>query len=111
MGLWNGPRQGKLENCIACTKGCEQVFNLAADMGGMGFIESNQSVLMYNNTMISFNMLEASRMNSVQRYFYSSTACVYNEDFQLDPENPGLKESMAWPAKPHDASPAATLSQ
>merc|ERR1740138_624162 len=92
----------KLENCIACTKGCEQVYNLAADMGGMGFIESNQSVLMYNNTMISFNMLEASRLNGVQRYFYSSTACVYNEDKQLDPENPGLKEHMAWPAKPQD---------
>ena len=92
----------KLENCLACTKGCEQVYNLAADMGGMGFIESNQSVLMYNNTMISFNMLEASRMNGAQRYFYSSTACVYNEDYQLDPSNPGLKEHMAWPAKPQD---------
>ena len=92
----------KLENCIACTKGCEQVYNLAADMGGMGFIESNQSVLMYNNTMISFNMLEASRMNGAARYFYSSTACVYNEDYQLDPSNPGLKEHMAWPAKPQD---------
>ena len=79
----------KLENCIACTKGCEQVYNLAADMGGMGFIESNQSVLMYNNTMISFNMLEASRMNGAQRYFYSSTACVYNEDYQLDPSTRG----------------------
>ena len=92
----------KLENCIACTKGCDQVYNLAADMGGMGFIESNQSVLMYNNTMISFNMLEASRMNGAKRYFYSSTACVYNEDYQLDPSNPGLKEHMAWPAKPQD---------
>lgn len=92
----------KLENCIAATRGCEQVFNLAADMGGMGFIESNQSVLMYNNTMISFNMLEASRMNNVKRYFYSSTACVYNEDKQLDPSNPGLKEADAWPAKPQD---------
>ena len=92
----------KLENCIACTKGCEQVYNLAADMGGMGFIESNQSVLMYNNTMISFNMLEAARCKGVKRYFYSSSACVYNDDLQLDPENPGLKEGDAWPAKPQD---------
>lgn len=91
-----------IENCLLVTKGCEQVFNLAADMGGMGFIESNQSVLMYNNTMISFNMLEASRRNGAKRYFYSSTACVYNEDKQLDPENPGLKEDDAWPAKPQD---------
>jgi len=92
----------RIESCIDATKGCDQVFNLAADMGGMGFIESNQSVLLFNNTMLSFNMLEASRMNGVARYFYSSTACVYNEDFQLDPECVGLKESMAWPAKPQD---------
>lgn len=92
----------RIENCIAATKGCDQVYNLAADMGGMGFIESNQSVLLFNNTMLSFNMLEASRMNGVKRYFYSSTACVYNEDKQLDPTNPGLKESDAWPAKPQD---------
>lgn len=92
----------QMENCLACTKECTQVYNLAADMGGMGFIESNQSVLLFNNTMLSFNMLEASRMNGVDRYFYSSTACVYNEDKQLDPTNPGLKESDAWPAKPQD---------
>ena len=65
-------------------------------------IVSNQSVLLYNNTMISFNMLEAARQNHVKRYFYSSTACVYNEALQMDPENPGLNESMAWPARPQD---------
>ena len=92
----------RIENCMEVTAGCNQVFNLAADMGGMGFIESNQSVLLFNNTMLSFNMLEASRANNVARYFYSSTACVYNEDFQLDPSCTGLKESMAWPAKPQD---------
>eukprot|EP00928_Gymnodinium_smaydae_P015393 TRINITY_DN1568_c0_g1_i2.p1 TRINITY_DN1568_c0_g1~~TRINITY_DN1568_c0_g1_i2.p1 ORF type:complete len:313 (-),score=50.58 TRINITY_DN1568_c0_g1_i2:339-1277(-) len=88
--------------CIEATKGCKHVYNLAADMGGMGFIESNQSVLLFNNTMISFNVLEASRMNGVERYFYSSTACVYNEDYQVDPNITGLKESYAWPAKPQD---------
>lgn len=93
----------RIENCITCTKNCAQVFNLAADMGGMGFIESNQSVLMFNNTMISSNMLEAARTNGVDRYFYSSTACVYNEEYQTDPSNPGLKESHAWPARPQDA--------
>jgi len=92
----------KLDNCIKATAGCQQVYNLAADMGGMGFIESNQSVLLFNNTMISFNMLEASRMNKIERFFYSSTACVYNEDYQMDPENTGLKEHYAWPAKPQD---------
>ena len=52
--------------------------------------------------MISFNMLEAARQNKAARYFYSSTACVYNEALQLDPANPGLTEDMAWPARPQD---------
>jgi len=91
-----------LTNCLRCTEGCKFVYNLAADMGGMGFIESNQSVLLYNNTMISFNMLEAARRNGAERYFYSSTACVYNQHKQEDPENPGLKEGDAWPAWPQD---------
>lgn len=91
-----------LENCLKVTAGCQHVYNLAADMGGMGFIVSNQSVLLYNNTMISFNMLEAARQNGALRYFYSSTACVYNEALQMDPENPGLREDMAWPARPQD---------
>jgi len=92
----------KLENCLLVTKDCAHVYNLAADMGGMGFIESNQSVLLYNNTMISFNVLEAARVNGAKRYFYSSTACVYNEDRQLDTTDPKLKEEYAWPAKPQD---------
>lgn len=92
----------KLENCLEVTKDCVHVYNLAADMGGMGFIESNQSVLVYNNTTISLNMLEAARVNGVKRYFYSSTACVYNEDRQLDTTDPKLKEEYAWPAKPQD---------
>ena len=91
-----------LENCIKVTAGCQHVYSLAADMGGMGFIVSNQSVLLYNNTMISFNMLEAARQNHVPRFFYSSTACVYNEALQMDPENVGLSEDMAWPARPQD---------
>ena len=92
----------RVENCLKCTEGCDQVFNLAADMGGMGFILSNQAVLLYNNTMISFNMLEASRQAGAKRFFYSSTACVYNEDLQTDPNCPSLREDMAWPAKPQD---------
>jgi len=91
-----------LENCLKATEGCQHVYNLAADMGGMGFIVSNQAVLLYNNTMISFNMLEAARQNNAKRFFYSSTACVYNEALQMDPENPGLTEDMAWPARPQD---------
>ena len=55
------------DNCRKVVKGAEHVFNLAADMGGMGFIQSNHSVIMYNNTMISFNMLEVSRIEHVKR--------------------------------------------
>lgn len=91
-----------LANCLKACEGCNHVYNLAADMGGMGFIESNQSVLMFNNTMVSSNVLEAARRCGADRYFYSSTACVYNETKQLDPENPGLKEADAWPAQPQD---------
>ena len=91
-----------LKNCLTATAGCVDVYNLAADMGGMGFIQSNESVLMFNNTMISSNVLEACRRNKVQRLFYSSSACCYNESKQLDPENPGLAESDAWPAHPQD---------
>lgn len=92
-----------LANCVAATEGCEEVYNLAADMGGMGFIQSNHSVLFYNNTMISFNMVEAARRAGAKRMFYASSACVYNESKQEDEANPGLKESDAWPAQPQDA--------
>jgi len=92
-----------LENCLELTKGAEDVYNLAADMGGMGFIQSNHSVILYNNTLISFNMIEAARRNGAKRFFYSSSACIYPEHIQVDPKNPGLKESDAWPAQPQDA--------
>lgn len=60
------------DNCLKVVEGCEQVFNLAADMGGMGFIQSNHSVIMYNNTMISFNMLEAARIADINRWASTS---------------------------------------
>ena len=92
----------KLENCVKATDGCEEVYNLAADMGGMGFIQSNHSVIGYNNTMISFNMMEAARRCGAKKFFYASSACVYNESLQEETANPGLKESDAWPAQPQD---------
>jgi GDP-D-mannose 3', 5'-epimerase len=74
-------------------------------MGGMGFIQSNHSVIMYNNTMISFNMMEAARIAGIQRFFYASSACIYPEGKQLETkvEGGGLKEADAWPAQPQDA--------
>lgn len=92
-----------LDNCLKACKGAEHVYNLAADMGGMGFIQSNHANLFYNNMMISSNMLEACRQNKVKRYFYSSSACVYNEDLQTSTDIVPLKEGDAWPAKPQDA--------
>lgn len=91
------------KNCVDAVAGCEDVYNLAADMGGMGFIQSNHSVILYNNAMISFHMLEAARLADVKRFYYASSACIYPEGAQLDPKNPGLKEEHAWPAQPQDA--------
>lgn len=93
----------ELDNCLKATKGCEWVFNLAADMGGMGYIQSNQALILYNNTMMSFNMVEAARRNGVKRFFYSSTACVYPEHVQEQPDCTALAEDMAWPAQPQEA--------
>jgi GDP-D-mannose 3',5'-epimerase len=92
----------KLDVAIKACDGCKYVYNRAADMGGMGFICSNESVLSFNNTAISMNMLEAARRGGATHFFYSSSACVYNEAKQEDPNNPGLIESDAWPARPQD---------
>merc|ERR1712038_1157730 len=92
----------KLEVAIKGCEGCKFVYNLAADMGGMGFICSNESVLSFSNTAISMNMLEAARRGGATHFFYASSACVYNEAKQEDPANPGLIESDAWPARPQD---------
>ena len=92
----------KLEVAVKSCAGCKYVYNLAADMGGMGFICSNESVLSFNNTAISMNMLEAARRGGASHFFYASSACVYNEAKQEDPANPGLIESDAWPARPQD---------
>jgi GDP-D-mannose 3',5'-epimerase len=92
-----------LEACLTACKDVEWVFNLAADMGGMGFIQSNHSLILYNNTMISFNMAEAARRTGVKRFFYSSSACVYPEYKQKETLIAPLKEADAWPAQPQDA--------
>lgn len=93
------------DSCSKVVRGCRHVFNLAADMGGMGYIQSNHGVIMYNNTMISFNMLEAARVAGVERYFYASSACIYPENAQTstEVEGGGLREDQAWPAAPQDA--------
>lgn len=91
------------QNCKKATDGIDWVFNFAADMGGMGFIQSNNAVILYNNLMCSSNMLEAAHRNGVKRFFYSSSACVYPEFKQTEVDVPALKEDDAWPAQPQDA--------
>lgn len=92
-----------IDNCLTACNQIDWVFNLAADMGGMGFIQSNHSRIGYNNTMISLNVLEAARHCGVKRYFYSSSACVYPVESQHDAAHTvSLREGMAWPAHPQD---------
>ena len=85
---------------IACRE-ARIVYNLAADMGGMGFIEANKALCMLS-VLINTNLLVESRNNSVEKYFFASSACVYNQEKQLVTDNPGLKESDAYPAMPED---------
>jgi len=85
---------------VAC-KEAKIVYNLAADMGGMGFIEANKALCMLS-VLINTNLLIESRKNSVEKYFFASSACVYNQEKQLITDNPGLKESDAYPAMPED---------
>lgn len=89
------------ENCYRAVNGYHEVFNLAADMGGMGFIETHKADCMLS-VLINTHMLLASKDCGIDRYFYSSSACVYNGDKQTDPDNPGLKESDAYPALAED---------
>jgi len=89
------------ENCETAAEGARQVYNLAANMGGMGFIEHNKALCMLS-VLINTHMLQAARKFGVERYFYSSSACVYNGDKQRDAANPGLKEEDAYPALAED---------
>jgi GDP-D-mannose 3',5'-epimerase len=89
------------ENCETAARGAGQIYNFAANMGGMGFIENNKALCMLS-VLINTHMLQAAHRFGVPRFFYSSSACVYNADKQRDPENPGLKEEDAYPALAED---------
>ncbi len=89
------------ENCYTAVNGYYEVFNLAADMGGMGFIENNKADCMLS-VLINTHLLMAARDLGVTRFFYASSACVYNGEKQTDVHNPGLKEADAYPALAED---------
>jgi nucleoside-diphosphate-sugar epimerase len=89
------------QNCFKAMQGVKVVYNLAADMGGMGFIENNKALCMLS-VLINTNLIDIAKNQNVYKYFYASSACVYNQGMQLDPHNLGLKESDAYPADPED---------
>lgn len=91
------------KNALQATAGMEHVYALAADMGGMGFISSNNALILYNNALINLNTIEAARKNKVKRLFYSSSACIYPEYKQMKANVASLKEDDAFPAQPQDA--------
>ncbi len=91
------------ENCLQATRGVGEVYALAADMGGMGYISTNHATILHNNALINLHTLEAARVNGAQRYLYSSSACIYPEHLQTTTEVTPLKESDAYPAEPQDA--------
>jgi GDP-D-mannose 3',5'-epimerase len=89
------------EACDEALEGATTVFNLAADMGGMGFIENNKALCMLS-VLINTHLLQAAVKHDVDRFFFSSSACVYAADKQLSPDIEPLKESDAYPAEPED---------
>src|ERR1700730_17140887 len=88
-------------NCDRAGQGADEICNLAANMGGMGFIEKNKTLCMLS-VLINTQMLQAAQKYGVQRFFYASSACVYNGDKQKSFEAPSLKEEDAYPALAED---------
>jgi GDP-D-mannose 3',5'-epimerase len=90
----------KAESSLKAAKGMDRVYNLAANMGGIGYITNVKAEVMRDNVLINVNMLEAARKSKVDRYFFSSSACVYPTYKQESPEVVPLKEDTAYPADP-----------
>jgi nucleoside-diphosphate-sugar epimerase len=91
------------ENALKATRDVEHVYALAADMGGMGFISSHHAQILRNNALINLHTIEAAQVNGVDRYLFSSSACIYPEYLQEETDVAPLKESDAYPADPQDA--------
>jgi nucleoside-diphosphate-sugar epimerase len=89
-------------DCQEATRGMREVYNLAANMGGIGFIEHNKAVIMHDNVLINVHMLEAAREAGVARFLYTSSACIYPLYRQQTPDVTPLREADAYPADPED---------
>ena len=90
------------ENCRRATEGVDEVYGLAANMGGIGFIENNKAVIVRDNTLINLNSIEAARRNGVKRYLYTSSACIYPGYKQKETDISPLREEDAYPADAED---------
>lgn len=90
-----------LDQCRDAVSDCTIIYNLAADMGGMGFIENNKALCM-RSVLINTHLLQAAHELEIKNYLFASSACVYAHDKQTSPNNPGLIESDAYPAMPED---------
>jgi nucleoside-diphosphate-sugar epimerase len=90
------------QTALDSAQGIEEIYQLAADMGGAGYIFTGEhdAAVMHNSAMVNLNMLEAVREHKVSKIFYSSSACIYPEFNQLDPDNPNCSEDSAYPAQP-----------
>jgi GDP-D-mannose 3',5'-epimerase len=89
------------ESCRLATRGIAWIFNLAADMGGMGFIETHKAACMLSS-LINTHLLMSAQEHGIERYLFASSACVYAADKQARPDAGGLKEEDAYPAMPED---------
>lgn len=90
-------------NCERATRGVDEVYALAADMGGMGFISTHNARIIYSNAVMNFHTIEAARKNGAKRIFYSSSACIYPIYRQQETNIAPLREEEAYPAEPEDA--------
>jgi GDP-D-mannose 3',5'-epimerase len=90
------------ESCLEATRDVDEVYALAANMGGIGFIETNKAVIVRDNTLINMHTIEAARQNGVKRLLYTSSACIYPGYLQNSPDVVPLKERDAYPADPED---------
>ena len=93
----------RIDACLEATRGVQEVYSLAADMGGMGFISSHHAQILRDNSLINIHTLDSARQNGVERYLYCSSACVYPEHRQTDAHVTPLREEEAYPAQPQDA--------
>src|SRR5919202_4168321 len=92
----------RFDSCLIATRGIDEIYHLAADMGGIGYITAFHAEIARNSAMINLHTLEAARLNGAKRFLFSSSACIYPQYLQKSPEVTNLKEEDAYPAEPEE---------